>query len=313
MQDAGFERPSSLRGERKTFKRFIGRYSRVALFYLLAPVALMYVYMSYAAIMNGGVIPDSFYEAILENGVPMIASALLALAVAMRFRGQARLVNDAVRRSQHMDGGSFLRLLVFFFGMQGAFQLLTVLAEFALNRFGLTLLPALESSSGPHQGFSMILYVTIFAPVVEELVFRGALMRSLEPFGKLFAIFVSALTFGLMHGNAAQIPFAVATGLLLGYVAQMYSLKWSVALHVLNNLLLSEWLSGMSDFVVVLVIYGTFAGAIVIFVRNRAKIRAFIGANRTQGPWYRWTFSSAWMLALILLCLGSAALGIGRL
>ncbi len=83
----------------------------------------------------------------------------------------------------------------------------------------------------------MLLYVCLFGPVAEELLFRGIVLRTLAPYGKKLAILVSALLFGLFHGNLLQTPYAFVLGLVLGYCGLEYRLVWSMALHVGNNLL----------------------------------------------------------------------------
>ena len=78
----------------------------------------------------------------------------------------------------------------------------------------------------------------IAAPVVEELVFRGAIMQSLRRFGDTFALFVSSLLFGLVHGNLVQAPMAFVTGLAIGYfVLRTGSLRAGMAIHFVNNAL----------------------------------------------------------------------------
>jgi hypothetical protein len=74
-------------------------------------------------------------------------------------------------------------------------------------------------------------------PCVEEAVFRGAVLRQLLPHGQNFAIVFSALLFGCYHLNLEQGIYAFILGLVLGYTASRFSLKWSLALHMTNNLL----------------------------------------------------------------------------
>lgn len=92
---------------------------------------------------------------------------------------------------------------------------------------------------------SLALYTAVAAPVTEELLFRGAVLRSLQPYGKRFAIFCSALLFGLVHQNLTQTPFAFGFGLLAGYVAVEYSILWSMSLHILNNAVLALGLDAL--------------------------------------------------------------------
>lgn len=69
-------------------------------------------------------------------------------------------------------------------------------------------------------------------------MFRGAIMQSLRRFGDTFALFVSSLLFGLVHGNLVQAPMAFVTGLAIGYfVLRTGSLRTGMAIHFVNNAL----------------------------------------------------------------------------
>jgi len=82
------------------------------------------------------------------------------------------------------------------------------------------------------------LALCIFAPIIEEIICRGFVIKLLKPFGNKFAIFVSALIFGLLHGNMGQGFGAFFVGLLLGIVAvKTGSIIPTIILHSLNNLL----------------------------------------------------------------------------
>ena len=67
------------------------------------------------------------------------------------------------------------------------------------------------------------------------MLFRGLILRTLRPFGKRFAIVMSAVLFGMFHGNLLQAPCAMVIGLLFGYAAMEHSILWAVALHVFIN------------------------------------------------------------------------------
>ena len=67
----------------------------------------------------------------------------------------------------------------------------------------------LDKSKGP-AFLGLILSVAVGAPIVEELFFRGLLLRSLQrrvPNG--VAVFVSAVAFGLAHGSALPVDAVV--------------------------------------------------------------------------------------------------------
>lgn len=112
--------------------------------------------------------------------------------------------------------------------------------EAILNQLGLSAMDQIkEASQLGMRSVSMLLYAGLCAPVCEELVFRGFVMRRLQPLGAKLAIIVSAVLFACAHGNIIQTPFAFFMGLLLGYIALRYGIKWSIAAHIFNNLGLS--------------------------------------------------------------------------
>ena len=58
------------------------------------------------------------------------------------------------------------------------------------------------------------------APFVEELYFRGLLMRALwGRMGRLAAVVLAAVLFGLAHVQLLQLPALVAFGLVAGILA----------------------------------------------------------------------------------------------
>ena len=78
----------------------------------------------------------------------------------------------------------------------------------------------------------------LFAPFVEETVFRGAVLRTLLPRMKSrwAAIAISAALFSLVHMNPAQMPFAFVAGLMLGWLySRTGSILPGVAYHWVNN------------------------------------------------------------------------------
>lgn len=84
------------------------------------------------------------------------------------------------------------------------------------------------------------LVIGILAPLAEEIVFRGAVLRTLlHLFHARYhwvAIALSAIVFGLVHGNAAQFVHACLMGLALGWLYyRTDSLLPGLVLHWVNN------------------------------------------------------------------------------
>lgn len=85
--------------------------------------------------------------------------------------------------------------------------------------------------------FSFIIMAVIIAPIGEELLFRGFVTRILlNRYSPTKAIFISALIFGLIHVNPAQIPGAFLMGLLFGWIFyKTGSIIPGMILHFINN------------------------------------------------------------------------------
>ncbi|MBV8160343.1 MAG: CPBP family intramembrane metalloprotease [Acidimicrobiia bacterium] len=67
---------------------------------------------------------------------------------------------------------------------------------------------------------ALTIVVVVGAPIVEELFFRGLVLRSLQRrFGDVWAVAGSALLFGLAHFELLQLPALVALGVILGVMA----------------------------------------------------------------------------------------------
>ena len=80
--------------------------------------------------------------------------------------------------------------------------------------------------------------VGLLAPLAEEMVFRGAILRSLLRWKQnpWVGITISALLFAVVHMNPAQMPHAFLIGLLLGWMYwRTDSIVPGVVYHWVNN------------------------------------------------------------------------------
>lgn len=85
---------------------------------------------------------------------------------------------------------------------------------------------------------AIVLFVqlAVIAPIFEEFWFRGIVMESLRPYGNGFAIFVSALLFGLTHANFGQLFYTTVIGICLGYIAiSTKSIVTTTIMHAILN------------------------------------------------------------------------------
>lgn len=96
-------------------------------------------------------------------------------------------------------------------------------------------LPAMGDGSFGILLFDLLVFALVPA-VMEELLMRGILLSTLRPLGNHTAVIVSALLFGLLHGNLTQAPYACLIGLVLGsVVVHTESLRPAIAVHALSN------------------------------------------------------------------------------
>ena len=81
--------------------------------------------------------------------------------------------------------------------------------------------------------------IAIVAPLIEELLFRGLLQRSLMHYVPAWAaIILSAFTFALVHMQPLAIPALMALGAAFGFIYHKTgSLRMTIILHMINNAL----------------------------------------------------------------------------
>ncbi|MGN1132769.1 MAG: lysostaphin resistance A-like protein [Ruminococcus sp.] len=88
----------------------------------------------------------------------------------------------------------------------------------------------------PKEQIIYFICIAIIPAITEEIAFRGVVLNFLRPYDDGFAVLVSAILFGLVHGNFVQIPFAFIVGLVCAVlVVKTNSIIPSILLHLLNN------------------------------------------------------------------------------
>ncbi|MEF2837015.1 MAG: type II CAAX endopeptidase family protein [Oscillospiraceae bacterium] len=256
---------------------------------------------------SGGILLD--WEKINGNAWGYIAALLVGFAILDAWKGSRFWRQEVFAKENSMRVGVFLTLLCFCMGAQMANTLWITLLEAIMNSVGKSVMPVLEAVAGDTDTFSMFLYASILAPVWEEILFRGYVLRTLRLFGKRFAILSSAILFGLFHGNLLQTPYALLMGLVLGYVTVEYSISWAIALHMFNNLVLADLLtrltanwSEMAYGTLNLILFGGSAViSVLILLRNRWKLRAYRGSEWIDRRCLKCFFTSSGILALTAL------------
>ena len=95
--------------------------------------------------------------------------------------------------------------------------------------------PLVELMTGSNV-YMQILFVSLLAPIIEELVFRKALIDRIRVYGEGTAILVSGLMFGLFHGNLFQFFYAFGLGSMFAYIyIRTGKVHYTIILHAIIN------------------------------------------------------------------------------
>lgn len=96
----------------------------------------------------------------------------------------------------------------------------------------------IEASASLNQtGILMAISTVLIAPIVEEIIFRGLILSRLHrAMPGWLAVVISALLFGVCHGQIVWICYAFVLGILFGLIALRSGSVWpSLLAHILFN------------------------------------------------------------------------------
>ncbi|WP_297422052.1 CPBP family intramembrane glutamic endopeptidase [Clostridium sp.] len=234
------------------------------------------------------------FEKIVSNptyiGIMSIIAAIISISPFLIYRGRKFFNYDLRVENKKFKLKTVVLSIIVLLSVNSALVLFSNGLEHILNLMGLSANSALEALESLNElTVPTIIYSCLVAPVVEELIFRGAVLRSLEKYGKRFAILISGLLFGLMHGNFFQIFMAMGVGIILGYLAIEYSIKLTILLHIINNVCveilsqISTNVSGNKANIIDLTITVVSVIVLVIaFIRNKNNIKEWLLENRIE-------------------------------
>lgn len=127
---------------------------------------------------------------------------------------------EAYRKPQYM--GKALGMYPAAYSIAIIVRLLTMLLGHLLSStvFGRSFNATENAFSAATLPEALIQFVqlAIIAPLFEEFWFRKMVLGSLRTYGNGFAIFISAILFGMTHSNFDQFFYATALGIVLGYI-----------------------------------------------------------------------------------------------
>lgn len=208
-------------------------FSSLGLRYFFSSLIMMAVQM---IIMfgAGALIPEDVYEeySLLIAMVPayLIAFPLMALVITKNM--PAKEPKEAEFKKSDLVKAFFISAALMMVGNIVGTLINSVIASVS-GGSGANVMANLITASSIAQN---IIVVVIAAPIVEEFIFRKFLVDRLTKYGQGIAILVSAVAFGLYHGNIIQFVYATMLGMVLAYVyIKSGKLKYSIILHMIIN------------------------------------------------------------------------------
>jgi len=191
---------------------------------IVAAIALSFL----GALVATLVLPHSRFLILVLSQTGLWTGLVGAAAIVSRKFGTGNIWRDFGVRFRGMDVG--WGLLVSFIARFAGFILLIPLVMIDRRLIGSDVAPLRGARHDSSVLIAVVLMVVIGAPFIEELFFRGLLLRSLMPVaGTAGAIVIQGLVFGALHmrpsyglGNVSIFVVIAAMGIIQGVVAERF-------------------------------------------------------------------------------------------
>ena len=149
------------------------------------------------------------------------------------------LGQSSLPRARRADAPYLLAALFVGTGAASLGNILSYLAQLLLECLGYGFRDnSLHFADTAPANVVLVLCSTLIAALVEELAFRGVLLRALRRYGDRFGILCSALIFALCHSSPMQFAPALLSGLVLACLTvRTGSLGTGILVHMAYNAL----------------------------------------------------------------------------
>ena len=204
---------TTVRDAKKAFSRVYGSIAA----YTVISIALVYLIEIVTAILLG----TDGYLALGENvyfiwAIQVVSMYLIAFPLLLLF---VRKLPSARREKSSMSIKEFFYI---FLVSEAVMLLGSFISSIITDIFGRLLGHEIVDTTSDliekTPIWIIILVAVVIGPIVEEMIFRKIAIDKLSIYGDRLAVIVSAVAFGVFHGNFYQIFYATAFGLILGYV-----------------------------------------------------------------------------------------------
>lgn len=216
-----------------------------------AAYLLFYALMTVlSVVLSAAVIVVESRGGVMDEGVLLFLNTLLLFFGL----GGLSLLIAKKKRVNLINGGGFLLDakpsldgLMVVVGVCGMMVLLMPLAETVGEWVNVLYeaagVPVVSEINTKYEGllvFTVLVLTPLVPAIVEELMFRGIILRGLMQYGKTTAIVLSSLMFALAHRNAQQFIYQFLLALAIGVlVVETKNMFLGMLAHFINNLFAS--------------------------------------------------------------------------
>lgn len=214
--------------ERKHFARLTGAFATFIAVSFVLQLAMGSIVQVFAPALL-----ESPYYSVIGSLVSIYAIPLPILLILLKKVPKTQIPK------QHMSILTFVILFLITYTLGILSNLVvTQVAELLSLLFGYHVTNTLLEIIGQMPPWLLFLYSVIVAPIMEELVFRKALIDRTVQYGDKISILLSGLFFGLFHGRWEQVFYAGILGVLFAYIyVRSGDIKKSILAHMLVNLM----------------------------------------------------------------------------
>jgi len=186
----------------------------------------------------------NFTSTVVLWGAVSIASAVLILFL-RKFKTNADIdINNRVSFKFKMPKNA-LMLMIVGLAIMYMFVSVSIVFDSFLGLFGIGKIIFDDAPFFPQTGIGIFMYffaLVVTPSIVEEFFCRYLILNALRKYGDGFAITVSSVFFGLLHGRTNAFFFATAIGFFLAYFAiKTKSIWFPIILHAFINSMAIFW------------------------------------------------------------------------
>lgn len=315
--------------QRKSLRKTSNRVGGGMLLFIVFTTVISMILMAMTVTSGSSSLNLSTVMLYVINAIASLVGEFIAAAIIMAMCKTN--INKAVK-IKSVSIGDAVKYTLAAMGFAYVFNLLLSFMNINLSMFGFENKASdYGSTSGTVENIIYFIAIAVVPPIIEEFLFRGAILGSLRKHGDALAIVVSAVMFGFAHSNFIQTPVTFLTGLVLAYLTvKTNSLIPAIIIHFVNNsssvafsllsqLKLDEMIYSVIDFSIALVfvLSGLICTAMLI-KKFGNKLFEFDSSPEdnpnglTMAKRLRYVFTSPWMIiytaVVLLLCIQSAAL-----